>query len=122
MPRTPAQVPMLRGAQVAFGDFTDTTSHDAAFAGISSALVASGSDGPGERADLHRNAFRAAAGAGAAHVVYLSLQGSSPHANYPNSRDHFTSEQYLAKTLVPHTVLRIAFYVDTFLERFDADG
>ncbi len=98
MPRTPAQVPMLRGAQVVFGDFTDTTSHDAAFAGISSALIVSGSGRPGERAELHRNTFRVAARAGAAHVVYLSLQGSSPHANYPNSRDPFTSEQYLAKT------------------------
>jgi uncharacterized protein YbjT (DUF2867 family) len=113
---------MLWGAQVVFGDFTDTTSHDAAFAGISSALIVSGSGRPGECAELHRIAFRAVARAGTAHVVYLSLQGSSPHANYPNSRDHFTSEQYLAKTGVPHTVLRIAFYVDTFLERFDADG
>jgi len=84
MTRSPAQAPPLRGAQVVFGDFADP-SLDAAFAGISAALIISGSGKPGERAELHRNAFAAAARAGVAHVVYLSLQGSSPHARYPYS-------------------------------------
>lgn len=122
MTRTPARAPVLRGAHAVFGDFADPASLDAAFAGISSALIISGSGKPGERAELHKNAFAAAARAGVGHVVYLSLQGSSPHAKYPYCRDHFVSEQYLAATGLPRTILRIAFYMDMFLERFGPDG
>jgi NAD(P)H dehydrogenase (quinone) len=122
MTRTPANAPTLPGAQVVSGDFADPASLDAAFAGISSALIVSGSGKPGARAEFHRNAFSAAARAGVGHVVYLSLQGSSPHARYPYSRDYFTSEQYLAATGLPHTILRNAFYMDMFLERFGQDG
>lgn len=122
MTRTPGRAPVLDGTQVVFGDFANPASLDAAFAGISSALIVSGSARPGERAELHRNAFAAAARAGVAHIVYLSLQGSSPQSKFPYSQDHFVSEQYLAATGVPHTILRIAFYMDMFLERFGPDG
>src|ERR1035437_3807220 len=75
-----------------------------------------------ERAPLHRNAFQAAAQAGVRHIVYLSLQGAAADSKYPFSRDHYLSEEYLLATGVPCTVLRNAFYLDMFLERFDAAG
>jgi NAD(P)H dehydrogenase (quinone) len=56
------------------------------------------------------------------HVVYLSLQGASPSSKYPYSRDHARSEQYLAATGIAYTVLRNAFYLDMFLDKFDSDG
>jgi NAD(P)H dehydrogenase (quinone) len=86
------------------------------------ALVVSGSAEPGKRALLHRNAFEAAARVRVQHVVYLSLQGSSPESKYPYSRDHALSEQYLAAAGLPFTVLRNAFYMDMFLDMFDASG
>ena len=122
MTRTPQQAPKLEGAEVVRGDFAEPATLDDAFAGVSAALVVSGSGEPGERARLHRNAFEAAARAGAKHVVYLSLQGASPSSRYPYSRDHSLSEQYLAATGLPYTVLRNAFYLDMFLDKFDADG
>ena len=122
MTRTPERAPKLEGAKVVRGDFAEPATLDDAFAGVSAALVVSGSGKPGERARLHRNAFEAAARARAGHVVYLSLQGASPSSRYPFSRDHSLSEQYLAATGIPYTVLRNAFYLDMFLERFDADG
>ena len=122
MTRTPQQAPKLEGAEVVRGDFAEPATLDDAFAGVSAALVVSGSGEPGERARLHRNAFEAAARAGAKHVVYLSLQGASPSSKYPYSRDHSLSEQYLAATGLPYTVLRNAFYLDMFLDKFDADG
>jgi uncharacterized protein YbjT (DUF2867 family) len=122
MTRTPQRAPDLEGAEIVPGDFAEPATLKAAFAGVSAALVISGSGKPGERAQLHRNAFEAAARAGVEHVVYLSLQGSSPTSKYPYSRDHALSEQYLAATGVPYTVLRNAFYLDMFLERFEADG
>jgi NAD(P)H dehydrogenase (quinone) len=122
MTRTPQQAPQLDGAEVVRGDFADPATLEDAFAGVSAALLISGSGKPGERALLHRNAFEAAARARVKHVVYLSLQGASPSSKYPYSRDHALSEQYLAVTGVPYTVLRNAFYLDMFLDKFDADG
>ena len=120
MTRTPQRVPGLARAEVVYGDFAEPASLDQAFAGVTTALVVSGSAEPGKRALLHRNAFEAAARARVQHVVYLSLQGSSPDSKYPYSRDHALSEQYLAATGLAFTVLRNAFYMDMFLDMFDA--
>ena len=122
MSRTPDRVPRFPRSEVVEGDFADPISLAAAFRGATFAFVISGSGKPGERARLHRNAFEAAARAGVQHVIYLSLQGAAPTSKYPLSRDHYLSEQYLAETGVAHTVLRNAFYIDMFLERFDPDG
>jgi NAD(P)H dehydrogenase (quinone) len=122
MTRTPERVPSVARAEVVYGDFANPASLDHAFAGVTTALVVSGSAKPGKRALLHRNAFEAAARARVQHVVYLSLQGSSPESKYPFSRDHALSEQFLAATQVPFTVLRNTFYVDMFLDMFDAAG
>ena len=122
MTRTPERVPRLARAEVVYGDFAEPASLDVAFAGVTTALVVSGSAEPGKRALLHRNAFEAAERARVQHVVYLSLQGSSPESKYPYSRDHALSEQYLAATGLPFTVLRNAFYMDMFLDMFDATG
>jgi NAD(P)H dehydrogenase (quinone) len=122
MTRTPQQAPRLEGVEVVRGDFTEPATLDDAFAGVSNALVVSGSGRPGERARSHQNAFEAAARSRVGHVVYLSLQGASSSSWYPFSRDHFLSEQYLAAIGIPYTVLRNAFYLDMFLGKFDADG
>jgi NAD(P)H dehydrogenase (quinone) len=122
MTRTPQRVPLLMGAEVVYGDFADPASLDRAFAGVSTALVVSGFAEPGQRARLHRNAFEAAARARVQHVVYLSLQGAGSDSKYPFSRDHALSEQYLAETGLASTVLRNAFYMDMFLDMFDATG
>ena len=122
MTRTPQQAPKLAGVEVVRGDFAAPATLPDALAGISAALVVSGSGKLGERARLHRNAFEAAVRARVGHVVYLSLQGASPTSKYPFSRDHFLSEQYLAGAGIPYTVLRNAFYLDMFLDKFDAEG
>jgi len=122
MTRTPQRAPKLEGTEVVRGDFAEPATLDDAFTGVSTALVVSGSGRPGERARLHRNAFEAAARGRVRHLVYLSLQGASPTSKYPFSRDHSLSEQYLAATGIPYTVLRNAFYLDMFLDKFDAYG
>jgi NAD(P)H dehydrogenase (quinone) len=122
MSREPGNVPALRNAESVYGDFSDRPSLDAAFAGAETVLVISGSAPPGERAELHRNAFEAAKRANAAHVVYLSLEGAARDSKYPYSRDHYQSEEYLAQSGVPFTVLRDAFYMEMFVDLFDGDG
>jgi uncharacterized protein YbjT (DUF2867 family) len=122
MTRSPRQAPKLPGVETVRGDFAELATLNDAFAGVSAALVVSASGEPGERARLHRNAFQAAARAGVGHVVYLSLQGSATDSKYPFSRDHYLSEQYLLATGIPYTVLRNAFYIDMFLDKFDGAG
>ena len=122
MTRDPGRAPQLPGAEIVRGDFADPATLDQAFAGIRTALVISGSGKPGERAILHRTAFQAAARAGVRHLVYLSLEGAAPDSRYPYSRDHYLSEQFLADAGPPFTVLRNAFYLDMFLEKFDSHG
>jgi uncharacterized protein YbjT (DUF2867 family) len=120
--RSPQLAPKLPQSEILRGDFAEPETLRDAFAGVTAALVVSASGEPGQRALLHRNAFQAAALAGVGHVVYLSLQGAAPDSKYPYSRDHYLSEQYLRETGLPYTVLRNAFYLDMFLEKFDADG
>lgn len=122
MTRSPERAPKLADAETVRGDFAEPATLDEAFAGVSTALVVSASGKPGERAEQHRNAFQAAAHAGVGHVVYLSLQGAAPDSKYPFSRDHYLSEQYLLATGLPCTVLRNAFYLDMFLDKFDSQG
>lgn len=122
MSRNPQAVPKLAGTEVLRGDFAEPATLDRAFRGVDVVFAISGSGKPGERALLHRNAFEAVARAHAGHVVYLSLQGAGPNSKFPYSRDHFQSEQYLAATGMPFTVLRAGFYIDMFLGMFDADG
>jgi NAD(P)H dehydrogenase (quinone) len=122
MTRSPQRAPKLKEAETVRGDFAEPATLKDAFAGVSAAVVISASGEPGERARLHRNAFQAAAHARVGHVVYLSLQGAAPDSKYPFSRDHSLSEQFLFATGVPCTVLRNAFYMDMFLENFDANG
>lgn len=122
MTRTPSRALNLPGTEIVCGDFAKPATLKDAFESVSTALIVSVSGKPGYRAQLHRNAFAAAAQAHVRHIVYISLQGASATSKYPYSRDHFLSEQYLAATGIPHTVLRNAFYLDMFLERFDVEG
>jgi uncharacterized protein YbjT (DUF2867 family) len=122
MTRSPERAPLLAAGETVRGAFAEPATLKDAFAGVGTALVVSASGEPGDRARLHRNAFQAAAQAGVGHIVYLSLQGAAAGSKYPFSRDHYLSEEYLLATGVPCTVLRNAFYLDMFLERFDAAG
>ena len=122
MTRSPQNAPKLTAAQTVRGDFAEPATLADAFAGVTTALVVSASGEPGARARLHRNAFQAAAQAGVQHVVYLSLQGAAPDSMYPYSREHFLSEQYLLATGLSCTILRNAFYLDMFLEKFKAEN
>jgi uncharacterized protein YbjT (DUF2867 family) len=122
MTRDPQRAPQLPGAAIVRGDFAEPDTLQQAFAGISVALLVSGSGAPGQRALLHRNAFQAAQRAHVGHVIYFSLEGAAPDSKYPYSRDHYQSEQFLFETGLPCTILRNAFYMDMFPEKFDTAG
>ena len=109
-------------AEKVTGDYGDIDSLDRAFRGVSSAFIVSGYAEPGERAKLHRNAFRAAQRAGIRYLIYLSTLGASPDSRFPMSRDHYESEHFLKATGVPHTILQDSFYSELAVQMFDEEG
>lgn len=122
MSRTPDELSGYEGVEKVFGDFNDPESLETAFDGIYTALIISGQDIPGNRCVGHKSAFDAAKEANVGHIVYLSLLGAGPESEFPYCRDHYQSEKFLAGTGVPFTALRIAFYLDYFLPKFDDKG
>lgn len=123
MTRTPEKLRDFDGMQIVLGDFARPETLADAFRDVEVAAIISGSAAPGERAQQHRAAFQAAAHAGVRHVLYVSLQGSGPHSRFSYSRDHATSEAFLAASGVPeYTILRNAFYQDMLPGFFDDDG
>ena len=110
------------GADKVKGDYGDVDSLDRAFTGVSSAFIVSGYAQPGERAKLHRNAFQAAQRARVRHLIYLSTLGASPDSQFPMSRDHYESEQFLKATRVPHTILQDSFYSELAVQMFNEEG
>jgi uncharacterized protein YbjT (DUF2867 family) len=76
----------------------------------------------GRRLAEHSAALDAAVEAGVRRVVYLSLLGAAPGATYVNARDHWATEQYLARLPVRWTVLRPSFYWTMLAAYADESG
>ena len=120
--RDPKKLSDFPEAEKVIGDYGDVESLDRAFLGVSSAFIVSGYAEPGERAKLHRNAFHAAQRAGVRYLIYLSTLGASPDSCFPMSHDHYSSEQFLKGTDVPHTILRDSFYSELAVQMFNEEG
>src|SRR5438270_2567477 len=120
--RDPNKLSDFANADKVKGDYSDFASLDHAFTGVSSAFIVSGYAEPGERAKLHRNAFKAAQRAGVRYLIYLSTLGASPESRFPMSRDHYQSEQFLKATGVPHAILQDSFYSELAVQMFNEDG
>lgn len=106
-----------RGVQVRAGDFDDPASLEAAFAGVSRALVISTDalDKPGHRVAQHETAFKALAARGAEHISYTSIVNPLD-SRILLSKDHAASEAALARTGVPFTSLRDNIYSQMLLD------
>jgi NAD(P)H dehydrogenase (quinone) len=115
-------IPNLAHSESVVADYGNPALLDKAFEGVDHAFIVSGYAEPGQRAQLHRNAFQAASRAGVRSVTYLSFLGASPQSKFPMSRDHFLSEQYLKETGIPFTILRDSLYLDLIPEMFNEAG
>lgn len=122
MVRDVNRAPTLPESEIVLADYAEPAALNHAFADVDVALIVSGYAEPRIRAQLHKNAFDAAARAGVKHIVYLSFQGASPDSKFSMARDHFQSEQYLEATGVSFTAVRDSFYLDILPDEFDAAG
>ena len=102
-----------RGVVVRRADYDDPVSLDAAFAGADKLLFVSGSE-VGKRLGQHRTVVDAAARAGIRHLAYTS----APHADtspLPVNPDHKATEELIAASGVPATILRDNWYSENYL-------
>jgi uncharacterized protein YbjT (DUF2867 family) len=102
-----------RGVRVRRGDFADPASLAEAFEGAAQVLIVS-TNATGETAIAqHIAAIDAARDAGAKRILYTSHQAAAHDSAFASMPDHATTEDYLATTGTPFTVLRNGFYANT---------
>jgi NAD(P)H dehydrogenase (quinone) len=101
-----------QGVRTVAADYHDAASLEAAFAGADVVLLVS-SGSFDDRAGQHRTAIDAAKAAGVGRLVYTS----GPKATTSRMllmADHRATEEYLATSGLPHTVLRDGWYVENY--------
>lgn len=101
------------GVRVAYGDYRDRASLEAAFAGAEVLMLISSLD-VAKRVPEHRNAIAAARAAGIRHIVYTSCGGIHPRNPVPSVSDHIVTEQDLRESGLGFTILRNQTYSEVF--------
>jgi NAD(P)H dehydrogenase (quinone) len=101
-----------RGVRVARIDYTDAQSLSAAFAGADKLMLVSSSE-VGQRVAQHSAAIDAAKAAGITHIVYTSAPRASTTA-LVLAPEHKATEEYLAASGVPFTLLRNGWYTENY--------
>jgi len=103
-----------RGVDVRHGDYEDPASLRAAFTGADVLLFVSSPDiTPGARPRQHGNVIEAAVAAGVGRVVYTSAIGAEDGQGF--LADHTVTENLLAASGLPHTLLRNTFYMEVLV-------
>lgn len=93
-------------------DYTDPATLDEAFAGADTVLLISSSE-VGVRVPQHRNAVDAAVRAGVSRLVYTSALGAD-RGKLLLADEHLATEQAIADSGLPHTILRNGWYTENF--------
>jgi NAD(P)H dehydrogenase (quinone) len=114
--RSPDKVSAL-GVEARFGDFDRPESLTKAFSGLDRLLIIPSSDmRPGVRATQGRDAIQRAADAGVEHVVFTSSLGTR-WAEVPHLwQSYFVPEQALMRLAKRWTILRMAYYQESFID------
>ncbi|SNY38471.1 SDR family oxidoreductase [Paractinoplanes atraurantiacus] len=111
--RDPAKVTDLaeRGVVVRQGDYSDRAAWPAALEGVDRLLLISVS-GPGASTS-HSSVIDAAVQVGVGHIAYTSIVNAD-HSSHPLAPEHFKTEQLIAASGIPFTILRNAWYHEVY--------
>jgi NAD(P)H dehydrogenase (quinone) len=107
-----------RGVVVRRADFEDPSSLRAAFAGAERVLLVSGSE-VGRRVAQHANAIAAAEDAGVQLLAYTSITRADT-STLLLAAEHRATEQLLAASGVPTTLLRNSWYLENYTGQLPA--
>jgi NAD(P)H dehydrogenase (quinone) len=103
-----------KGVETRAIDFDDPASLEQAFAGADRVLLVSGSE-VGKRVAQHTNAIQAAKAAGVDLLVYTSLPRATT-SSLQLAAEHRGTEEALAASGVPATVLRNCWYLENYTD------
>lgn len=101
-----------RGVDVRHGDYDQPDTLDAALAGVDRLVLVSASE-VGKRVAQHAAVIAAAERAGVERIVYTSLLRADATSN-PLAPEHAATEQALAASPIPATVLRNSWYLENY--------
>ncbi len=105
-----------RGVDVRQSDYDDRESLEKALAGVDRLVLVSSSE-IGKRDVQHANVIEAAKTAGVGWIAYTSvLRVDKPGIILPIAPDHIVTEGLLAKSGIPHVLLRNGWYTENFLD------
>ncbi|MFD1343990.1 SDR family oxidoreductase [Litorisediminicola beolgyonensis] len=97
-----------RGVSARIGDYSDPASLETALDGVDRFLLISGSE-VGARVPQHRNVIKAAKARGVEFIAYTSILDAA-HSPLMLAREHKATEEMLAESGIPHTLLRNGWY------------
>lgn len=103
-----------RGVRTAVVDYDAPETLDAAFAGIDRVVLVSGSE-VGKRLAQHQAVIDAAAAAKVGGLVYTSLYHATT-SPLPLAAEHVATEEALAASGLPHTILRNNWYIENYAQ------
>lgn len=117
--RTPEKAADLtqRGVQVRQADYSDPDSLPAALDGVDRLVLVSGSE-MGQRAVQHANVITAAEAAGVSRIVYTSVL-KADSTSLGLAPEHLATEQALAASSIPATVLRNSWYLENYTSQVE---
>lgn len=117
--RDPAKAAGLaaRGVQVRQAAYDDPQGLRAAFAGVDTLLFISSSEA-GRRVEQHGNVVDAAVAAGVGRVAYTSAPRATT-TGLALAPEHKFTEEYLAATGLPFTILRHNWYTENYLGQIE---
>jgi NAD(P)H dehydrogenase (quinone) len=105
-----------RGVSVRRADFDDADLTARAFEGAGTLMMISTHDANDIRLRQHKNAIDAAKRAGVRRIVYTSFARPEPANPFSFAALHRRTEEYIAASGIPHTILRNGSYANS-LER-----
>lgn len=113
--RSADTVPSIASARL--GDYDSPDALTAAYAGLDRLVIIPTADPtPGVRPRQHVAAVEAAVAAGVEHIVFISSAGTRA-AREPNVwASYYPAEQRVMQSAPNWTVLRMNYYIDTFIE------
>jgi uncharacterized protein YbjT (DUF2867 family) len=115
--REDVKLPRTRNVEFVNGDFDDTSSLDAALAGVERAFLLSPSSA--EQVAREANFIRAAKRAGVRHVVKFSILGAAPNSPSRLIRRHGEAEKMLEDSGIAFTMLRPHYFMQNLLWYID---
>jgi NAD(P)H dehydrogenase (quinone) len=102
------------GVELRVASYDDRASLDAALAGLDKLLLISSSE-VGRRFPQHKNVIDAAKATGVKHLVYTSAPKATTSALIL-APEHKATEEYLAASGIPYTVLRNNWYTENYAQ------